>query len=120
MSLWLSFQTGVQDYETFNSQLDSLARWISEPEEVLRAQDPNGSSDLSIIQDRMEQLKVRPSVPSPHVSLSALSVCMSVLLSCLVCVFWLSVFLSCLFALPVYQLVLPVSVSVSLCVCKCV
>ncbi|KAG7263967.1 hypothetical protein CRUP_026768, partial [Coryphaenoides rupestris] len=52
-----TLQTGVQDYETFNSQLDSLARWISEPEEVLRAQDPNGSSDLSLIQDRMEQLK---------------------------------------------------------------
>ena len=49
----------MQDYEKFNSQLDALARWISEPEDVLRAQDPNGSSDLCLIQDRMEQLKVR-------------------------------------------------------------
>lgn len=49
---------GVQDYETFSEQLDSLGRWMVEAEEALKVQDPNGSSDLSIIQDRMEELKV--------------------------------------------------------------
>lgn len=49
---------GVQDYETFNEQLGSLGRWMVEGEEALKVQDPNGSSDLSIIQDRMEELKV--------------------------------------------------------------
>lgn len=51
-------QTGVQDYETFNDQLDSLGSWIVEAEEALKVQDPNGSTDLTIIQDRMEELKV--------------------------------------------------------------
>ncbi len=51
-------QTGVQDYETFNDQLDSLSCWIVEAEEALRAQDPNGCTDLTVIQDRMEELKV--------------------------------------------------------------
>ena len=91
-------QNGVRDYEKFNSQLDSLARWISEPEEVLRAQDPNGSSDLSLIQDRMEQLKVPTSAPLP--------VCPSV------CV-W-SVCLSCQ---PVPPVSLPLCLSVHLHIC---
>lgn len=51
-------QTGVQDYETFNDQLDSLGCWIVEAEEALKVQDPNGSTDLTAIQDRMEELKV--------------------------------------------------------------
>lgn len=54
----LSHQTGVQDYEIFNDQLDSLGCWIVEAEEALRVQDPNGSTDLTVIQDRMEELKV--------------------------------------------------------------
>lgn len=51
-------QTGVQDYETFNDQLDSLGSWIVEAEEALETQDPNGSTNLIVIQDRMEELKV--------------------------------------------------------------
>lgn len=51
-------QTGVQDYETFNGQLDSLGHWIVEAEEALKVQDPNGSTDLTLVQDRMEELKV--------------------------------------------------------------
>uniref|UniRef100_A0A672NJW8 Nesprin-1-like n=1 Tax=Sinocyclocheilus grahami TaxID=75366 RepID=A0A672NJW8_SINGR len=47
----------IRDYETFNEQLDSLSRWIVEAEEILKGQDPNGSSDQSLIQDRMEELK---------------------------------------------------------------
>lgn len=61
--LWIAdisfpHQTGVQDYETFNDQLDSLGCWIVEAEEALRVQDPNGSTDPTVIQDRMEELKV--------------------------------------------------------------
>lgn len=51
-------QTGVQDYEIFNGQLDSLGHWIVEAEEALKVQDPNGSADLTLVQDRMEELKV--------------------------------------------------------------
>lgn len=51
-------QAGVRDYETFNEHLDSLSRWIVDADEVLKGQDPNGSSDQSLIQDRMEELKV--------------------------------------------------------------
>uniref|UniRef100_A0A8C7KDH8 Spectrin repeat containing, nuclear envelope 1b n=1 Tax=Oncorhynchus kisutch TaxID=8019 RepID=A0A8C7KDH8_ONCKI len=49
--------TTLQDYETFSEQLGSLGRWMVEGEEALKIQDPNSSSDLSIIQDRMEELK---------------------------------------------------------------
>jgi len=52
------YQTGVQDYETFTEQLKSLGCWIVEAEEALRVQDPNGCTDLTVIQDRMEDLKV--------------------------------------------------------------
>ncbi|XP_073726049.1 nesprin-1 isoform X5 [Misgurnus anguillicaudatus] len=52
-----TLQAGVRDYETFNEQLDSLSRWIVEAEEVLESQDPNGSTDQSLIRDRMEELK---------------------------------------------------------------
>uniref|UniRef100_A0A1A8H4I9 Spectrin repeat containing, nuclear envelope 1b n=1 Tax=Nothobranchius korthausae TaxID=1143690 RepID=A0A1A8H4I9_9TELE len=52
-----TLQTGVQDYETFNKQLESLGCWVVEAEEVLREQDPNGCTDLTVIQDRMKQLK---------------------------------------------------------------
>ena len=55
-------QTGVHDYETFSEQLDSLGRWIVEAEEGLKVQDPNGSTDLSLIQDRMGDLKVNVSL----------------------------------------------------------
>lgn len=54
----LQQQTGVQDYEIFNGQLDSLGHWIVEAEEALKVQDPNGSTDLTLVQDRMEELKV--------------------------------------------------------------
>ncbi|KAJ8270593.1 hypothetical protein GJAV_G00116870 [Gymnothorax javanicus] len=50
-------QAGVQDFETFGEQLESLNCWALEAEEVLKGQDPGHSSDLSIIQDRMEELK---------------------------------------------------------------
>ncbi|XP_038626046.1 nesprin-1 isoform X2 [Tachyglossus aculeatus] len=50
-------QTGVLDYETFSKSLDGLEAWIVEAEEVLTGQDPSHSSDLSTIQDRMEELK---------------------------------------------------------------
>ncbi|XP_041710587.2 nesprin-1 isoform X1 [Coregonus clupeaformis] len=52
-----TLQTGVQDYETFSEQLGFLGRWMVEAEEALKVQDPNSSSDLAIIQDRMEELK---------------------------------------------------------------
>lgn len=58
LPLCLQSQTGVQDYEIFNSQLDSLGRWIIEAEGALKIQDPNGSTDLTVVQDRMEELKV--------------------------------------------------------------
>lgn len=58
LPLPLQSQTGVQDYEIFNSQLDSLGRWIVEAEGALKIQDPNGSTDLTLVQDRMEELKV--------------------------------------------------------------
>ena len=51
-------QTGVQDYETFNDQLDSLGSWVVEAEEALKVQDPNSSTDLTVILDRMQELKV--------------------------------------------------------------
>lgn len=54
----LLYQTGVQDYEIFSDQLDSLGGWIIEAEEALKVQDPNGSTNLTAIQDRMEELKV--------------------------------------------------------------
>lgn len=54
----LRSQTGVQDYEVFNGQLDSLGRWIVEAEGALKTPDPNGSTDLALVQDRMEELKV--------------------------------------------------------------
>ncbi|XP_044527655.1 nesprin-1 isoform X1 [Gracilinanus agilis] len=50
-------QAGVLDYETFSKSLEGLEGWILEAEEVLKGQDPNHSSDLSTIQDRMEELK---------------------------------------------------------------
>ncbi|XP_060687754.1 nesprin-1-like isoform X2 [Hemiscyllium ocellatum] len=52
-------QAGVRDYETFSKRLEALEEWIVEADEVLKSQDPNRSSDLTIIQDRMEELKVQ-------------------------------------------------------------
>lgn len=51
-------QTGVRDYEIFNEQLDSLGSWIIKAEEALEVQDPNGSTEPAVVQDRMEELKV--------------------------------------------------------------
>ncbi|XP_026643172.1 nesprin-1 isoform X2 [Microtus ochrogaster] len=50
-------QAGVIDYETFAQSLEALEVWIAEAEDILQAQDPTHSSDLSTIQDRMEELK---------------------------------------------------------------
>lgn len=51
-------KTGVLDYETFAKSLEGLEAWITEAEEMLKGQDPSHSSDLSTIQNRMEELKV--------------------------------------------------------------
>nr|XP_057913483.1 nesprin-1 isoform X8 [Doryrhamphus excisus] len=53
----ITLQTGVHDYETFNHQLDSLVSWVVEAEEALKVQDPNGSTDLTLIKQRMQELK---------------------------------------------------------------
>ncbi|XP_061480140.1 nesprin-1 isoform X3 [Rhineura floridana] len=50
-------QAGVQDYQTFAESLGGLEAWITQAEEVLKAQDPSHSSDLSTIRNRMEELK---------------------------------------------------------------
>ncbi|EPY80656.1 nesprin-1, partial [Camelus ferus] len=50
-------KAGVLDYETFTKSLEALEAWIVEAEEILQAQDPSHSSDLSTIQERMEELK---------------------------------------------------------------
>ncbi|XP_060128741.1 nesprin-1 isoform X4 [Zootoca vivipara] len=50
-------QAGVQDYQTFSKSLGGLEDWIKQAEEVLKEQDPSSSSDLSIIRNRMEELK---------------------------------------------------------------
>ncbi|XP_062912353.1 nesprin-1 isoform X15 [Mobula hypostoma] len=52
-------QAGIQDYEAFSTRLEALEKWIVEADEVLKLQDPNRSSDLTTIQDRMEELKVQ-------------------------------------------------------------
>lgn len=51
-------QTGVSDYESFNKHLESLASWTVEADEVLKVQDPNGCNDMTVIKERMEELKV--------------------------------------------------------------
>ena len=51
-------KAGVLDYETFAKSLEALEAWIVEAEEILQGQDPSHSSDLSTIQERMEELKV--------------------------------------------------------------
>lgn len=50
-------QAGVLDYETFAQSLEALEVWIVEAEDILQGQDPSHSSDLSSIQERMEELK---------------------------------------------------------------
>ncbi|XP_038195664.1 nesprin-1 isoform X2 [Arvicola amphibius] len=50
-------QAGVVDYETFAQSLEALEVWLVEAEDILQTQDPTHSSDLSTIQDRMEELK---------------------------------------------------------------
>ncbi|XP_048456777.1 nesprin-1-like isoform X2 [Rhincodon typus] len=52
-------QAGIHDYEVFSKRLAALEKWIVEADDVLKSQDPNRSSDLTIIQDRMEELKVQ-------------------------------------------------------------
>uniref|UniRef100_A0A480VEC9 Nesprin-1 isoform X8 n=1 Tax=Sus scrofa TaxID=9823 RepID=A0A480VEC9_PIG len=52
-----TLQAGVLDYETFTKSLEALEAWIEEAEEILQGQDPSHSSDLSTIQERMEELK---------------------------------------------------------------
>ncbi|XP_055981911.1 nesprin-1 isoform X7 [Sorex fumeus] len=52
-----ALQAGVVDYKSFTKSLDGLETWIVEAEEILQGQDPSHSSDLSIIQERMEELK---------------------------------------------------------------
>lgn len=56
------------DYETFVNSLENLEAWIVAAGEVLNGQDPNRSSDLSIIQERMEELKVSNSFMTPELS----------------------------------------------------
>ena len=51
-------KAGVLDYETFTKSLQALETWIVDAEEILQGQDPSHSSDLSTIQERMEELKV--------------------------------------------------------------
>lgn len=50
-------QAGVVDYETFAKSLEALEAWMVEAEGILQGQDPTHSSDLSTIQERMEELK---------------------------------------------------------------
>ncbi|KAM5166613.1 nesprin-1 isoform 3-T3 [Callospermophilus lateralis] len=50
-------QAGVVDYETFAKSLEALEGWMVEAQEILQEQDPTHSSDLSTIQERMEELK---------------------------------------------------------------
>ncbi|XP_062428373.1 nesprin-1 isoform X2 [Rhea pennata] len=50
-------QAGVLDYQIFAKNLQVLEAWITDAEEVLKGQDPSHSSDLSVIQNRMEELK---------------------------------------------------------------
>ncbi|XP_075410476.1 nesprin-1-like isoform X2 [Tenrec ecaudatus] len=52
-----TLQAGVLDYETFAKSLEGLEAWTVEAEETLQGQDPSHSSDLSTIQERMEELK---------------------------------------------------------------
>ncbi|XP_035564310.1 nesprin-1 isoform X17 [Canis lupus baileyi] len=52
-----TLQVGVLDYETFTKSLEALEAWIVEAEDILQGQDPSHSSDLSTIQERMEELK---------------------------------------------------------------
>lgn len=51
-------QAGVLDYETFTKSLEALEAWVVDAEEILQGQDPSHSSDLSTIQERMDELKV--------------------------------------------------------------
>ncbi|XP_016071417.1 PREDICTED: nesprin-1 [Miniopterus natalensis] len=50
-------QAGVLDYETFTKSLEALEAWVVDAEEILQGQDPSHSSDLSTIQERMDELK---------------------------------------------------------------
>lgn len=63
--MWTLCQTGVQYYESFNKLLESLASWTVEAEDVLKVQDPIGCNNMTVIQERLEELKVL-SYSSPH------------------------------------------------------
>lgn len=52
-------KAGVVDYETFAKRLEALEAWVVEAEDILQGQDPSHSSDISSIQERMDELKVR-------------------------------------------------------------
>ncbi|XP_049914520.1 nesprin-1 [Epinephelus moara] len=51
-------QSGSQACEGFREQLDTLIHKADEAEEVLKESDPVGSPDLTVVQTRMEKLKV--------------------------------------------------------------
>ncbi|XP_027140369.1 nesprin-1 isoform X4 [Larimichthys crocea] len=51
-------QSGSQACEGFREQLDTLIRKAEEAEEVLKESDPVGSPELTVVQTRMEKLKV--------------------------------------------------------------
>lgn len=60
-SLCLSgcFQSGSQACEGFREQLETLIRKAEEAEEVLKEPDSVGSPELTVVQTRMEKLKVQ-------------------------------------------------------------
>ncbi|KAF3849909.1 hypothetical protein F7725_019628 [Dissostichus mawsoni] len=60
-------QCGSQACEGFREQMDALIRKAEEADEVLKESDPVGSPELTVVQTRMEQLKV------PLLKLSSLS-----------------------------------------------
>ncbi|XP_062293158.1 nesprin-1 isoform X4 [Scomber scombrus] len=51
-------RSGSQAYEGFREQLDTLIHQAEEAEEVLKESDPVGSPELSVVETRMEKLKV--------------------------------------------------------------
>lgn len=56
-------QSDSQACEGFRKQLNALAAQAEEAEEVLKQPDPDGSSELTLVQKRMEKLRVRELYP---------------------------------------------------------
>ncbi|XP_043945040.1 nesprin-1 isoform X2 [Protopterus annectens] len=52
-----TLQSGVGEYKLLAAKLEDLENWIEEAENVLKGQDPSHSSDLLLIQERMEDLR---------------------------------------------------------------